>query len=167
MKLIDILQKLDHFTTWGRFAPALITRLVLGYGFHLTGAGKLAHLDNFTAFLTELGVPFAAQQAPFVAGLEYYGGLLLLVGAFTRLTSALLASTMVVALLTADRLDLVAAWTGTGDSVPTDVTSFAYLVLLCWLVFYGAGALSLDRAGRWLAARWRRPEPSAGGLVLT
>lgn len=166
MKLSQLLQKLDHLTTWGRFAPALVTRLVLGYGFHLTGAGKLAHLDNFTAFLSELGVPFAAQQAPFIAGLEYYGGLLLLVGACTRLTSALLASTMAVALLTADRADLIAAWT-TGDTVPTDVTSFAYLVLLSWLVFYGAGALSLDRLGA-AALRWRRgPQPSASGLVLT
>ncbi len=156
-----MLNKLNHLITYGQFAPALVTRLVLGYGFHLTGAGKLAHLDNFASFLTDLGVPFAAQQAPFIAGLEYFGGLLLLVGAFTRLISALLASTMVVALLTADRMDLVAAWT-TGDTVPTDVTSFAYLVLLGWLVFYGAGALSLDRLG---LALWRRRPSGPARLV--
>ena len=72
------------------FLAPLLTRVTVGYAFLLTGRGKLAHLDNFTRFLTDLGVPFAAQQAPFVAGLELVGGICLILGLLTRVMSAAL-----------------------------------------------------------------------------
>jgi putative oxidoreductase len=92
-----------------------------------------------------------------VARLEYYGGLLLIVGLLTRLTALLLSSTMIVALLTADRALFVQALAGTGEAGLTDVTPFVYLLLLLWLVVFGPGALSLDA----LLARWIRPREQA------
>lgn len=135
------------------FLPPLLTRLVLGQAFFFTGRGKLDNFEGTVAFFTDLGIPMPAANAAFVARLEYYGGMLLVVGLLTRLTALLLSSTMVVALLTADRALFVQALAGSGEAGLTDVTPFVYLLLLLWLVVSGPGAVSLDH----LVARWVRP----------
>lgn len=155
-----MLKTLDGYLQWLSFAPPFLARMVLGFGFYLTGSGKLAHLDRFSEFLSSLGVPFASLQAPLIAGLEFGGGILLLLGLATRPIAFLLSGTMAVALLTADRMRFVESWSRSSDIVPTDVTAFAYLLLLSWLVVYGAGAVSLDRL---LARQWTfaPPQPSS------
>ena len=135
------------------FLPPLLTRLVIGQAFFFTGRGKLENFEGTVAFFTDLGIPLPAANAAFVARLEYYGGLLLIVGLLTRLTALLLSTTMVVALLTADRALFVQALAGSGEAGLTDVTPFVYLLFLLWLVIFGPGALSLDA----LLARWIRP----------
>ena len=135
------------------FLPPLLTRLVLGQAFFFTGRGKLDNFEGTVAFFTDLGIPLPAANAAFVARLEYYGGMLLVVGLLTRVTALLLSSTMVVALLTADRALFVQALTGSGEAGLTDVTPFVYLLMLLWLVVFGPGALSLD----YLVARWVHP----------
>lgn len=157
-----MLEKIDRILKVLSNLPPLAARITLGVGFFLTGSGKLAHLDNFTQFLTSLGVPAAGLQAPFIAGLEYAGGILLLVGLATRPIALLLSGTMVVALLTADRARFLESWDRHSDIVPTEVTPFAYLLLLSWLLFYGAGAISLDRLAftrAWPSIR-RRLQPA-------
>jgi uncharacterized membrane protein YphA (DoxX/SURF4 family) len=86
------------------FLAPLLTRLFVGQAFFLTGRGKWQHFENTVTFFTELGIPFPQANAAFVASLELVGGICLIVGLLTRLMSAGLLSTMVVALLTADRL---------------------------------------------------------------
>src|SRR5882672_10449969 len=81
--------------------PPALARLALGVVFVQTGWGKLHSLDQVTAFFQSLGIPGAAVQAPFVAGVEFVGGLLLIAGLATRLAAVPLAGTMVVAILTA------------------------------------------------------------------
>jgi putative oxidoreductase len=122
----------------------LLTRLVLGQAFFLTGSGKLEHFDNTVSFFTQLGIPFPQLNAAFVSRLEYYGGIALILGLLTRLIAAGLASSMVVALLTADREHFVNAFLGRGDAGLTDITPFVYLLFLVWLVLYGPGLVSLD-----------------------
>jgi putative oxidoreductase len=143
------------------FLPPLLTRLVVGQAFFFTGRGKLANIDGVVTFFSGLGIPFPAANAAFVARLEFYGGMLLVAGLFTRVVALLLGSTMVVALLTADRGTFVEAMRATGDTVLADVTPFAYLLFLLWLIVFGPGKASLDR----LAARWLGPDsrPSAEG----
>jgi len=134
----------DRFLPWLQTLPALLTRLMVGFGFYMTGSGKLKNLDGVIEFFTSLGIPYAKYQAPFVAHLEYYGGILLLLGLFTRATSFLLSGTMVVALLTADKADFLASWTTESEKVPAEITAFTYLVFLIWLFACGGGLLSLD-----------------------
>lgn len=124
--------------------PALLTRLVAGFAFYDSGAGKLANMENTVAFFTDLGIPFPALNAAFVARLEHYGGLLLLAGVLTRAVAALLSSTMIVALLTADRDTFVSAASRTSEIGLSDVAPFALLVFLSWLVTRGAGVVSGD-----------------------
>jgi putative oxidoreductase len=135
------------------FLAPLLTRLVMGQAFYFTGRGKLANFDNTVAFFTDLGIPMPHANAAFVARLEYYGGMLLIAGLLTRIVALLLSSTMVVALLTADRQTFVQALTGAGEAGLTDVVPFVYLLFLLWLVLFGPGPLSLDH----LLARWLQP----------
>jgi putative oxidoreductase len=116
----------------------------MGQTFFLTGRGKLENFPRTVEFFTGLGIPMPELNAAFVSRLEFYGGMLLIVGLAT-LVAAGLASTMVVALMTADKQTFLDALRGTGDSGLTDVTPFVYLLFLGWLVLAGPGAASLDR----------------------
>ena len=116
----------------------LLIRLSVGIVFLQTGWGKLHHLDDIVVFFRELGIPAPELQAPFVSGLEFVGGTLLLVGLLSRLMAAPLIGTMVVAIITAKKEEIEAI---------TDVLSFIewhYLVFFAVIVLCGPGKLSLD-----------------------
>src|SRR5688572_3146960 len=100
------------------FLAPLMTRVTLGPVFFLTGRGKLEYFENTVSFFTELGIPYPALNAAFVSRLEYYGGILLVAGLLTRLVAAGLASTMVVALLTAERKQFLESWRWAGEVGP-------------------------------------------------
>ena len=139
------------------FLPPLLTRLLMGEAFFLTGRGKLGNFDNTVQFFMSLGIPMPELNAAFVSRLEYYGGIALVVGLLTRLVAAGLASTMVVALVTAEKQTLLDALRLSGEQGPTDVVPLVYLVFLVWLVIQGPGAFSLDS----LIARWLHGTGSA------
>jgi putative oxidoreductase len=126
------------------FLAPLVTRLVMGQAYYQTGSGKIENFANTVSFFTELGIPFPEANAFFVSRLEFWGGLLLVVGLLTRVVALGLASTMLVALATADRATFLGALSGSGDAGLTDVVPFVYLLFLGWLVLFGPGALSLD-----------------------
>jgi len=133
------------------FLAPLLTRIAEGHAFFLTGRGKLEHFDNFVTFFNELGIPYPEINAHVVARIEYYGAILLIVGLLTRLAAAGLLSTMVVALLTADKVQFLESWKPTGEVGPLDIAAFVNLLLLTWLVLYGPGPVSLDALlKRWL-----------------
>ena len=136
------------------FLPPLLTRLVMGQAFYFAGRGKLANPEGIVEFFTSLGIPFPGANAAFISRLEYYGGMLLIVGLCTRVVAFLLSSTMVVALMTADKADFVTAFKGTTDKGVTDVVAFVFLMFLLWLVVYGPGVVSLDT----LLKRWLLPK---------
>ena len=126
------------------FIAPLLTRLVIGQAFFFTGRGKLEHPENLVTFFTQLGIPMPALNAAFVSRLEFYGGMLLIAGLLTRIVAGMLASSMVVALMTADHQHFMDALFLRGDAGLTDITSFVYLLFLLWLVLLGPGLLSLD-----------------------
>jgi putative oxidoreductase len=128
----------DDTTRRLAWLPPALARLALGVVFVQTGWGKLHSLDQVTAFFRSLGIPAASMQAPFVAGVELVGGLLLLAGLGTRVAAVPLAGTMVVAILTAQ----LAHVHGVGDLF--GLLEFVYLIVFVWLAIAGPGALSLD-----------------------
>lgn len=122
------------------FLAPLLTRLVIGSSFFMTGRGKLENFDRTVAFFTELGIPFARANAAFVSSLEMIGGMCLVLGFGTRIFSLLLSGSMVVALLTADKDNFVKNFpTGLTDVVPV-----VYGMFLLWLILCGPGWLSID-----------------------
>lgn len=142
------------------FVPGLLTRLVVGFAFYDSGSGKLANPENTVNFFTDLGIPFPELNAAFVSRLEYYGGMLLLVGVLTRIVALLLSSTMIVALLTADRETFVGALTRSSEAGLSDVAPFVLGVLLSWLVIRGAGAISVDALLKRVIDKEPAPEKS-------
>ena len=131
------------------FTPVaqLVTRVVFGQAFLLTGLGKLQNLDRIVGSFESLGIPFANVQAPFVATVEFVGGILLVLGLGTRVASLLLCGTMVVAVLTA-HLGVFAF-----DASFADIAPLPFLVAVLWLLAKGAGALSVDHVLAQRAAR--------------
>ncbi len=73
-------------------------RIVLGVVFIAHGAQKFAQgIPNVAQGFAGMNVPLADLAAPLVAGLEFVGGALLVLGVATRVVGVLLAVDMVVA----------------------------------------------------------------------
>jgi putative oxidoreductase len=121
-------------------AVLLMIRITMGWGFFLTGKGKLVNLERTTRFFTELHLPAPKFQAMLAGSTEMCGGLLLLIGFSTRLVSIPLAFTMVVAYLTAHREDAFKSLSDFTDQAP-----FPFLVAALVTMAFGAGRISLDR----------------------
>ncbi|MEO6594355.1 MAG: DoxX family protein [Planctomycetota bacterium] len=129
----------------------LLTRLVFGQAFLIAGLGKLKDLDQAVKNFEAMGIPMANVQAPFIAALEFGGGILLLAGLGTRVFAFLLSCTMVVAFATTEMSRFPKGFTLEVDF--SDITPLPFLVGMLWLLAKGAGKLSLDhllarRAGR-------------------
>ncbi len=73
----------------------LISRLLLGVILIAHGWDKFqGGIDGTSGFFDSLGIPAAALAAPLVAGIEILGGILLILGAFTRVTGIVVALVM-------------------------------------------------------------------------
>jgi putative oxidoreductase len=120
----------------------LAVRLYWGWQFTQTGLGKLHHLDKITDFFTSLNIPVPALNAHFVAGLEFIGGILLILGLFSRPISLLLTGSMFVAYWTADHDALVSILADPGKFYNADPYTFLFAALL--ILIFGPGLFSLD-----------------------
>jgi putative oxidoreductase len=118
----------------------LLARLTVGVVFLASGWGKIHNLEKVTAFFTDLGIPFPAQQAVFVALVELVGGTCMVLGLAARLMSIPLVIMMVVAIATAQREQV------TGFVDLFGLVEWTLLVLCAWIGLQGPGAMSVDRA---------------------
>ena len=134
--LIDWPERTARHFDW--LAP-LLARITVGWVFLWSGWGKLQSLPAITENFISWGIPFPHILTPFVSGLEFVGGILLLLGLMTRISAGALAVTMIVAIRSAkwDQVDSLEALLGFEEA--------AYLALFTWLAIAGPGALSLDR----------------------
>ena len=89
----------------------------------------VGYFDNF-------GIPWPQVMAPFVSYLELIGGLLIVIGLFTRVLSALSAFEMAVATIVANLPD--------GFTAATEVTLLMFVIFLA-LSLTGGGQFALNR----------------------
>jgi putative oxidoreductase len=120
----------------------LAVRLYWGWQLMQTGWGKLHHLDKITGFFASLNIPLPGASAHFIAGLEFFGGVLLILGLGTRLTGLLLSINMLVAYWTADHEALFSIFTDPGKFYVADPYTFLFASLL--VLIFGAGLFSVD-----------------------
>ena len=128
---------------WLQSLFLLAVRLYWGWQFAGTGWGKLHHLAKVTAFFASLGIPFPGLNAPFVAGLEFAGGILLILGLASRPIALLLTGNMLVAYLTADRAALFSVFSDPGKFYGAAPYTFLFACVI--VLLFGPGPLSLDR----------------------
>lgn len=121
-----------------QWLPAFLSRLTIAGIFIPTGWGKLHNLNKVIEFFTSLGIPAPRIQAPMVASIEFIGGILILLGLFTRAAAIPLMGTMVVAIATAKIQDI----SDLSDFL--SLSEYLFFMLLLWLAIKGAGALSID-----------------------
>jgi putative oxidoreductase len=128
----------------------LFARITVGWVFLLSGLGKLRNLPQVTENFVGWGIPFPHFFTPLTSGIEFFGGLFLLLGLLTRISAGALGVTMIVAIR-------AAKW-GDVDSLETllGFDEFEYLALFLWLAIAGPGTLSVDHwLIRWLEKRSR------------
>jgi putative oxidoreductase len=123
-----------YFPEWG----TVLLRLAVGLVFMAHGWAKLnGPLGTPEGFNIEgWGWPYPVVWAWIVALVEMFGGLLVIVGLFTRVAAALIAAVMVVAIL---QVKLERGFVGGFEF------DFALLMIALSLVVTGAGRLSVDR----------------------
>jgi putative oxidoreductase len=120
----------------------LAVRLYWGFQFAQTGWGKLHNLAKITGFFASLNIPFPGFSAPFVSALEFVGGILLMLGLFSRPVAFLLACNMFIAYWTADREALSAIFSDPGKFYAADPFTFLFASLM--VLIFGAGAFAID-----------------------
>jgi putative oxidoreductase len=129
----------------------LFARITVGWVFMWSGWGKLNNLPQIVENFISWGIPFPQLLTPLVSGVEFFGGIFLLLGLLTRISAGALGVTMIVAIKSAK-------W-ATVDSLETllgfDETE--YLALFLWLAIAGPGRVSLDHVlTQWFGITARR-----------
>ena len=124
-----------------QFAP-LVVRVIVGLIMAAHGLQKLlAGPANFGGFLAQLGVPAPTLMGYVVTLVELGGGILLIIGLFSRLAALLLTINLVVAIvLVKVNVGFLSPQSG-GVGAELDLALIAgFLVIL----LAGAGRISLD-----------------------
>jgi putative oxidoreductase len=136
----------------GWLAP-LAARITVGWVFMWSGWAKLNNLPQMIENFIGWGIPFPYVLTPFVSGVEFFGGLLLLLGLFTRIAAPPLVVVMIVAIISAkwDQIDSLESLLGFEET--------AYMALFGWLAIAGPGCISLDN----VLKRASKSSPSPAG----
>jgi putative oxidoreductase len=115
---------------------ALLLRLALGVAMIVHGYGKViphGALSHHAHYIASLGIPYWLGYVS--AFTEFAGGILLIIGFLTRFAAFMISIDMAVAISFVNRHH---GYSGSEYSL-------ALFVIAAMLVFYGAGALALDR----------------------
>ncbi len=112
----------------------LLLRIGVGLVFIVAGWGKLTGIEGTQGFFGQLGIPLAGLMAWVVAIVEFFGGLMVLFGAYARIPNLLLAIIMVVALLT----------TKLGGEFSAARVDILLLLMTSALFILGSGKYSID-----------------------
>lgn len=160
------MRTIDSF--FGRAADLgpLFVRVGLGVVFALHGWQKFTEIgvSNYAAFIDSLGVPLADVVAPVQAFVELVGGILLILGLFTRFTVIPLIVISLGAIWLV-RLDIGFITPGANPPGAGAELDLAILAGELGLLFLGPGRFALDAVLGWetseqiAAGRGRRTPP--------
>jgi len=120
----------------------LLVRLYWGFQMMQTGWGKLHNLAKVTGYFTSLGIPLPGLNAPFIAGLEFLGGILIMLGLGSRLFALLLTGDMIVAYIAGARGPLFSIFSAPDKFYAA--APYTFLVAFLIVLIFGPGRLSVD-----------------------
>ncbi|HTH52905.1 MAG TPA: DoxX family protein [Edaphobacter sp.] len=134
-------RSLDNLQPWGAFFLRLVLGAAMIYhgwdkviphgGFH--GGNTFSALERHSHFVASLGMPYWLGIVSALT--EFLGGVLILLGFFTRFAAFLISINMLVAIVTVNRHHGYAG----------SEYSLALMVISLMILFYGAGVCALDR----------------------
>lgn len=107
----------------------LLLRIAVGYIFIVHGWGKLTGIEGTAGFFGSLGIPIPVVMAWVVAIVEFFGGILIVFGAYAKIPNLLLAIIMLVSIL---------AHSGNFE------LEFLLMISAISLFFLGSGHYSVD-----------------------
>ncbi len=127
----------------------LFVRVYWGYQLAVAGWGKLTNIPTTIENFTKMGVPAPAFNAHFVGGVEFVGGVLLILGLASRLISVPLIINMFTAFVIADRDALKSIFSEPDKFYGAAPYTFLFACVI--ILIFGPGLFSLDT----LIARYR------------
>ena len=110
-------------------------RLVAGLTLMSVSLSKFTRHEDLVEAFVRYGIPFPDQSVYLAGAVEGLGGLLLVLGLFTRIAALVVAGNMAVAVLTGGRIDVDFYHTGLGSLL------FVAAILLVWS---GPGRWAID-----------------------
>ena len=141
-KLLNVYRRITAGLSFLQSPMLLAVRLYWGFQFAQTGWGKLNNLAKITGFFASLSVPVPSFTAPAISTLEFVGGILLMLGLFSRPVAFLLACNMFVAYWTADHEALTSVFSDPGKFYVADPYTFLFASLM--VLIFGAGLFAVD-----------------------
>ena len=147
-----------RYVSYAQPALLFLLRLYFGYGFFKAGLGKLENIENTAEYFAGLDIPLPTLNAYLAGATECFGGLLLLLGAASRVVTIPLIFTMLVAYATQHLDELRPLWTIRDDGSYNPATffkaaPFPYLLTAMIVLLFGPGAFSIDGLLKWLLDR--------------
>jgi putative oxidoreductase len=144
-------------------SPLLLAiRLYWGWQFAQDGWGKLTHLARVTNFFASLNLPAPGATATLVASVEFFGGILLVLGLASRLVSLILFVNMTMAYLSVpdDRVNFLHMFSNPSDFY--NATPYTYWFAALLILILGPGLFSMDTLIR---PRFARPADEVRSAV--
>lgn len=120
----------------------LFVRLYWGWQLSQSGWGKLHNLSKVAEFFTSLNLPMPAQMAFFISSVEFFGGILLVLGLLSRLNALVLTVNMLMAYVTADREALLSFFSDPDKF--SAAAPYVFLIASLIILIFGPGLFSLD-----------------------
>jgi putative oxidoreductase len=120
----------------------LLVRLYWGWQLIESGWGKLHNLAKVAEFFTSLNLPMPAQMAAFISCVEFFGGLFLAIGLFSRMTALVLTINMIMAYVTADREALLSFFSDPDKF--SAAAPYVFLVASLIILIFGPGKFCVD-----------------------
>ncbi len=121
----------------------LLFRLAWGFQLYESGIGHLTHVQKTAQFFTSLHIPFPVANVYLSGATELTGGVLLMLGLFSRLISLPLIFNFCVAYLTASTGALKELLHFSPDDFIND-TAFPFLMTSLLILAFGPGRISVD-----------------------
>jgi putative oxidoreductase len=147
------------FASWLQPVFLLIIRLYWGWQFHTTGMGKLNSIPKVTDYFQSLGIPHPELNAYLAGTTECVGGLILLLGIASRITTIPLIITMIVAYLTAMPDVVKNIFNKPDDFLTAD--PFLFMLAAITVFLFGPGLFSVDGLIGYMLKRKNAAQPPA------
>jgi putative oxidoreductase len=151
LRVKNLHDKFFSLVSYAQTPFLLFVRLYWGWQLVESGWGKLHNLGKVTEFFTSLGLPMPGVTAVFISSLEFFGGILLALGLFSRLISLMLTVNLITAYITADREALFSIFSDPDKFMAAAPFTFLFASLL--ILIFGPGKIAVDALfGRWFPA---------------